>query len=154
MIPRSAASTFACGLNDWAASTPCTVPEDGRHPVEVAGQLLHRVDLGVPLDLDQHVGAARVLAEQVDRADVGEVLPLDQREAVTDHVALLGEQLLELLLHAVLDQPGVDPELVRDVAEDLVHGDRAASRRPCWSRPRRPSPNRVEQGGDIHIRGL
>ena len=41
-------------------------------------------------------------------------------QPVAERVDVLGEQLLQVGLDAVLDQPGVDPEVVVGVVEDLV----------------------------------
>src|SRR6185436_6167678 len=49
--------------------------------LEVAGELLHSVDLATSLHLDRHRRAEPVAAEQVDRTDRGRVLAPDQREA-------------------------------------------------------------------------
>ena len=102
---------------------PAHLAQHRRDPLQVPRQLLDAVDLGVPLDLDEHVRAGLVAAQQVDRADVGEVLALHQRPAGAEHLAAVGEQLLQLLLDAVLHQSGVAPELVRDVGQHLLDGD-------------------------------
>src|SRR6266545_984777 len=95
------------------------------HPqaLQVAGELLDPVDLAPPLDLHRHVGAVLVPAQQVDRADVGAVLAADQAPAVAEDLAALGQQLLEVALDAVLDQPRVQPQLVGGVVQDLLQGD-------------------------------
>src|SRR6266540_7237838 len=80
------------------------------HPHQVARELLDAVDLAAALDLDRHVATLRVAAQQVDRADVGRVLQRHQAEARADGVAAFGEQGLEVLLDAVLDQARVQAE--------------------------------------------
>ena len=53
---------------------------------------------------------------------VGE-LPTDQREPRDQGAGVLGEELLEVLLDAVLLQPGVDAEVVQAVVDDLLDQD-------------------------------
>src|SRR6266542_3360193 len=90
---------------------------------QARGALLAPVDLAPSLDLPRHVGAVLVPAQQVDRADVGAVLAADQAPAVAEDLAALGQQLLEVALDAVLDQPRVQPQLVGGVVQDLLQGD-------------------------------
>ena len=80
--------------------------------LEVAGELLDAVDLAAALDLDRDDRAGGVAAQQVDRADRGRVLAADQRQPVAERLEVLGEQLLQVRLDAVLLQAGVDAELV------------------------------------------
>ena len=61
-----------------------------------------------------------VAGQDVDRADRRHVLAPDQAPPVTEGVDVLGEELLEVGLDPVLDQPGVDPEVVLRVVENLV----------------------------------
>ncbi len=68
-------------------------------------------------------GAGLVAAHQVDRADRGGVLAADQGQAGGERRRVVGEQLLEVLLDAVLLQAGVDAEVVAGVAEDLGEQD-------------------------------
>ena len=91
--------------------------------LEVAGQLLDTVDLAAPLDLDGHTGAGRVAAHQVDGPDRRGELPAYEGQPLRERGGMLGQQLLEVLLDPVLLQPGVDAELVRGVAEDLLDQD-------------------------------
>src|SRR4029453_3419840 len=81
------------------------------------------VDLSAALDLHGHVPALVVAAEQVDRTDVGRILAPDQRPAVAQDRAAVGQQLLEVPLDPVLDQPGVDPQVVGGVVQDLLDVD-------------------------------
>jgi hypothetical protein len=61
-----------------------------------------------------------VSQEEIDGADRrGELAP-DEREAVTDHVDLFGEQPLEVGLDAVLLEAGVDSEVVHRVVQHFV----------------------------------
>src|SRR4029453_9330373 len=64
-----------------------------------------------------------VAAEEIDRADVGGVFAPDQRPAVAEDAAAVGQQLLEVPLDPVLDQPGVDAKVVGGVVEDLLDLD-------------------------------
>ena len=92
--------------------------------LEVAGELLDAVDLAPALDLDGDGAALGVAAQQVDRADVGRVLPADEPQPGGDGVAVGGQQLLQVGLDAVLPQPGVDAQVVAGVGQDLVQRDR------------------------------
>src|SRR4051812_24061743 len=62
---------------------------DGLEATQISGELLDAVDLTASLDLDGDVRTVGVPAQQVDGADVGGVLALDQCPAVAEHVALL-----------------------------------------------------------------
>jgi hypothetical protein len=61
-----------------------------------------------------------VSQEEIDGADRGGELAPDEREAVTDHVDLFGEQPLEVGLDAVLLEAGVDSEVVHRVVQHFV----------------------------------
>jgi hypothetical protein len=65
----------------------------------------------------------RVLAQDVDRADGRHVLAAGEGPALAEGGDVLGEQLLQVRLDAVLDQPGVDAELVGAVVVHLVDLD-------------------------------
>jgi hypothetical protein len=91
--------------------------------LEVARQLLDPVDLAAALDLHGDGGAGGVTAHQVDRPDRGGVLAADQRQPLGQGRRVLGEQLLEVLLDAVLLQPRVDAELVGGVVLDVLQQD-------------------------------
>ena len=99
--------------------------------LEVAGELLDAVDLAAPLDLDRDRPAVGVAAHQVDRADRGRELAADQGEAVGEGGRVLGEQLLEVLLDAVLLQARVDAEVVAGVVQDLLDQDPQGVARTC-----------------------
>ena len=103
--------------------------------LEVAGQLLDAVDLAAPLDLDGNGPPVAVAAHQVDRADGGGVLPPHETEAVGQRRGVLGEQLLEVLLDAVLLQAGVDAEVVAGVVDDLLDQDPQAVTGLGFDRP-------------------
>ncbi len=91
--------------------------------LEVAGELLDAVDVATPLDLDGDRGAGGVAAHQVDRADGGGVLAPDEGQAVGQGGRVLREEFLQMLLYAVLLEPGVDAEVVGGVVEDLLDQD-------------------------------
>ena len=82
-MPRSVASTRACGLISWAAKMPRTGAQQrvAVEQLEVAGELLDAVDLAAALDLDRDGCAVGVAAHEVDRADRGGVLAADQASA-------------------------------------------------------------------------
>ena len=61
-----------------------------------------------------------VAAHDVDRADRGGELAAHEAPALAEDLDLRGEQRLQVRLDAVLDQPGVDPELVRGVVVHLL----------------------------------
>ena len=63
------------------------------------------------------------------------VLAADQPPAVAEQVQLLGQQLLQVRLDAVLDQAGVDAELGRGVGQRLLDGDRQRLARLVGDRP-------------------
>jgi hypothetical protein len=77
----------------------------------------------VPLHLDGDVRAGVVAAHDVDRADRRRVLAPDQPPAVAEQVELLGEQLLQVRLDAVLDEAGIDAEIDGGVGQRLLDGD-------------------------------
>ena len=64
-----------------------------------------------------------VAAHQVDRADGGRELAPYQAQAVGQGGGVLGEQLLEVLLDAVLLQAGVHAEVVAGVVQHLLDQD-------------------------------
>jgi hypothetical protein len=103
--------------------------------LEIAGELLHSVDLAAALDLDGDVGAVSVTAHDVDRPDRGRVLAPDEPPAVAEEIQLLGEQLLQVRLDAVLDQAGVDAQVHRGVAERLLDRDGQGLARLVGDRP-------------------
>ena len=123
---------------------------------QIAGELLDAVDLAAPLDLDRDRRAVGVPAQDVHRADGRQVLAPDQGVALAEGFDPVREQFLEVCLHAVLDQAGVDAELVRGVVEDLLHRDDELLARLVDDRPDTCSsrPSLRVQGGDIQLRGL
>ena len=88
-------------------------------PLEVAAQLLDRVDRADALDLDRDPAVVVVAAHEVDRADVGRPLAAHEPEALAAPAGRGGQRLLQV---------GLDPVL-------LEAGDRAPCR--AWS-PRSP----------------
>src|SRR5690606_26771957 len=88
--------------------------------LQVAGQLLHAVDVASALDLHGDGRATGIPDHQVDRADGRRVLAAHQGAALADQVDLLGQQPLQIGLHAVLLQARVDAEIVTGVVDDLV----------------------------------
>ncbi len=91
--------------------------------LEVAGQLLDRVDRADALDLDRHPGILIVAAHQIDRADVRGPLALDEPQAFLDRHRAVGEQQLQVTLDAVLLEAGGFAHVVHHVREDFEHPD-------------------------------
>ena len=90
---------------------------------EVAGQLLDAIDVASSFEFDGNRVAAGVPGQDVDRADRRRVLPPEQPEALSQQFDLLSKQALQVGLDAVLDQSGVQPQLVGGVVQDLVQRD-------------------------------
>ena len=125
--------------------------------LQIAGELLHAVDLAAPLDLHRDRRAVGVPAQDVDRADGRHVLAADQGVALAECLDAVGEEFLEVCFHAVLDQAGVHAELVRGVVEDLLHRDDEFLARFVDDGPDAlvvSGPSFSVQGGDIQLRGL
>src|SRR5690606_12972588 len=80
--------------------------------LQVSGQLLHPVDVTAPLDLHGDGRATGVPDHQVDRSDGRRVLAPHERAALADQVDLLGQQPLQVGLHAVLLQTRIHTEVV------------------------------------------
>src|SRR5690606_40016897 len=87
---------------------------------EVAGELFDAVDLPAPLDLYGHRPLLRVAGEDVHRPDRGGVLPPHEPVPRAEQLDLLGEELLEVGLPAVLDEARVPPEVVGAILDGLV----------------------------------
>src|SRR3954462_7000137 len=98
-MPRSCASTRACGLISWAEDAT----DRGQQGItveqlQVARQLLHAVYVAATFDLDGDAASAGVPAEQVDRSDRGGELTPDEAPARSERLDLSGEQLLQMCL--------------------------------------------------------
>src|SRR5581483_4138885 len=91
--------------------------------VEVARQLLDGIDRADSFDLDRDPAILFVAAHQVDGADVGRPLALDESQAGLDVCRIGCEQQLQVALDAVLLEPGRLAHVVRDVGEDLEQLD-------------------------------
>ena len=91
--------------------------------LKVAGELLDAVDPADALDLHGHGAALGVLGHDVDRADGGGELAAHQAVAGAQDLDLLGQELLEVGLDAVLGEPGVHAQLVADVGDGLEEAD-------------------------------
>src|SRR5213080_2488074 len=90
---------------------------------EIPGQLLDAVDFATALDLHRDRATVTVAGHDVDRADCGGKLAADQGIAVAEGLDVLGEQFLQVRLHAVLLQARFDAEFPRVVVEDLFDAD-------------------------------
>ena len=90
--------------------------------LEVAGELLHTVDLPAAFDLHRDV-ARTCPGEDVDRADGGRVFAAYQGMPISEEPDLFGEEFLQVSLDAVLDQPGVVAEFETVVSVDLEEPD-------------------------------
>ena len=125
-MPRSSASVRAWSLIVWAARTPCTGDSSGSR-FSSSRYLVSCSTASIPawrLISTATCSPVVVAAHDVDRADRGGVLAADQPPAVAEQVQLLGEQLLQVRLDAVLDQAGVDAEVDGRVGERLLDRDR------------------------------
>src|SRR5690606_18802143 len=91
--------------------------------VEITGELLDPVNIAASLDLDRHRHPALVARENVDWADRGHVLAAHEGVSLAQQFDLVGEQLLQVRLDAVLDETRVDAELVRAVVQNLEERD-------------------------------
>ena len=91
--------------------------------LQIAGELLDAVDLAAPLDLHGDGLPVGVAAEDVHRADRRHVLAADQRISLAERLDPVGEELLKVCFHAVLDEARIDAQLVRGVVQDLLHRD-------------------------------
>src|SRR5699024_7688212 len=104
------------------------------HQLQIAGQLLHAVDLAAAFDLHGDGDPLRVLGEDVHRTDGCHVLPTHERVPVPEGLDVLGEQLLQVRLDAVLDQAGVDTQVVGGVVVDLVQAHpQVVPVLACWT---------------------
>jgi len=90
---------------------------------EIARQLLDGLDRRDPLDLDGDPFTALVAAHQVDRADVGGPLALDEPELLAKRGRRGGELQLEVALDSVLLQRGRLAHVVCHVAQHLGEPD-------------------------------
>ncbi len=131
--------------------------------LEIAGELLHPVDVAAALDLDGDRLAVRVATHQVDRADGGRVLATYQGEAGRERGRVIGEQLLEVLLDAVLLEPGSMPRscseswwisssTIRRVSSGPLAVLRLVTFHSRW--PSSFTASLTVQGGDIQLSGL
>ena len=87
--------------------------------LEVARELLDRLDRPDALDLDGDPAVVLVAAHEVDRPDVRRPLAADEAQARLDRLRQRGERLLEVALDAVLLEPRVLPQLVLELGEEL-----------------------------------
>ena len=113
------------GLDHLGGQNSPAAPEARRlaDPLEVAGELLHGLDRGHALDLHGHVLVVVVAAHQVHRADVRRPLPPHQPQPLAAPLGRVGEQLLELALHALLLERGRLAHVVDHVREHLGDAD-------------------------------
>src|SRR5690606_6300564 len=91
--------------------------------LEVPSQLLDAVDVAAAFHLDRDRATRSVGDEQVDRPNRRHVLTADESRALAEPLDLLREESLQVGLDAVLDEPGIVPELVRAVVEHLIDRD-------------------------------
>src|SRR4029450_1910108 len=91
--------------------------------LEIPRELLDAVDLAAPLDLDGEDGAVRIAAQDVDRADRRRILAAYQSPAGAQGVDMRGKELLQVRLHAVLDQSGVGAKVILRVRDEFLDRD-------------------------------
>src|SRR3954447_5088184 len=92
-------------------------------PLQVARELLDRVDRPDPLDLDRNPAVAVVAAHQVDGPDVRRPLAPDEPEALAAPPGRRGERLLEVRLDPVLLEPGIVLHVVHRIGDDVGEPD-------------------------------
>src|SRR5262249_38671481 len=109
----------ALGGEDAAAQRSRGIDADA---LQVAAELLDRVDRSHALDLDRDPRSVLVAAHEVDGAEIRLPLAANEAQRLAERLRSFGQRLLEMPFDAVLLQPALDVELHRDVAEDL--GDR------------------------------
>ena len=68
----------------------------------------------------------RILRHDVYRTDSGRVLAAYQRIALTESVDLLGEQTLQVSLHTVLDEAGINTQVGGVLVLNLVNANHEA----------------------------
>ena len=131
-------------------------------PLEVARELLDRVDRADALDLHRDPAVVVVAAHQVDRPDVRRPLAPHEPEALAAPAGRGGERLLQVGLDAVLLQARValhvvrgvgdhlgEPDLEPVVALELAHDDQAL-RLLDHRRRRHPVQRLVPAGVGVH----
>ena len=94
-----------------------------RQPLEVARELLDGVDRGHALDLHRHPAVVGVAAHEVHGPDVGGPLAAHEPKPLTAALRRIGQQLLQLALHALLLQRGGLTHVVGHVGEHLLDAD-------------------------------
>ena len=130
--------------------------------LQIAGQLLDGLDSGDPLDLDRDPAVLLVAAHEIDRADVGRPLAPDQPKALAAPVRLLGQQLLQVGLDAVLGQrvrrrpasPSRASTSERTSCELDLEPVLGWSRRACGRSIRLGADSSITVGGVIQFSGL
>src|SRR6188472_4340561 len=98
--------------------------------LEIARELLDRLDRPDPLDLDGHPAVVLVAAHEIDGPDVGRPLPTDEAQTRLDPLRHLRERLLEVALDAVLLEPRIVTQLVLELGEELRDADLEPVLRP------------------------
>src|SRR4051794_19376710 len=91
--------------------------------VQVARELLDRLDRPDPLHLDRDPAGLAVAAHEVDRPDLGLPLAPDERERLAERLGRGGERLLQVALDAVLLPRGRLAHVVLHVAQHLEQPD-------------------------------
>jgi len=110
---------LAWGRITWATNIPRTALEE----LQVSGELLDAVDAALALDLHCHRPPLGITAQQVHRTDLGSVLPAHEHHPRLELITGVGQERLEVGLHAVLLETRVDTELVDGVGEHLLDRD-------------------------------
>ena len=99
-----------------------------------------------------------VTTEQIDRPDRGRELPAYEGQTFAKLLGVVGEELLQVLLDAVLLQSRIGAEVVGGIADDLFETMRSVSP-PLASTthsgvPSASVPSVTVHGGDIQFSGL
>ncbi len=125
-----------------------------RQSFDVTSQLFDPVDLTPSLHFDRHQGAVDVGAHEVDRAQIGRILPPEQDQAFFQHPGLVGQQFLEVGLDPVLLKAGIGSQSDLVVGDDLLQVDDQALALANWPPPSDSPVSRRVLGAFIQLSGL
>src|ERR1700733_1775490 len=114
-MPRSSASTRACGLISWAAKIPFTGARSGSR----FSSSRYLVSCSTP-----SISPRRLISMATEPPPASRHIRATEPPALAEDLHLRGQQFLQVRFDAVLDQAGIDPQVDGGVADDLLDGDR------------------------------